>query len=136
MQTFAIVALLAAASNVAFASPVSDSLFERDNVPSVGFGQQLQTSSEANYWVIWEHGKSACPATRTLSQLTDSPCDIAFSLPSRSDKVKLCECNGNNEPQSLCTEKGDVIRGCSQKNYKITCHGDTHDIVQHGHCDS
>lgn len=114
-------------------SPVAPALQIRDTV-NIGFGQQLQKSTEQNYWVVWEHGKSACTNTRTIAPLIDSPCGIIFSVPAGTDKVKLGDCDGNNEPRALLTEKGDTIRGCKVKNHKINCHHGLHDIVQHGHC--
>ncbi|KAJ1329934.1 hypothetical protein MN608_06670 [Microdochium nivale] len=131
-QIFAIISLLAAST--ALAAPTEKHFFAGRDISAVGFGQQIQTSTEQNTWVVWEHGKDACSNTRTLSPLTSTPCDIKFTIPGGTDEVQLCDCNGNNEPQSLCTSSGDVIRDCSAKDYKINCHGDLHDIVQHGYC--
>ncbi|KAI0185494.1 hypothetical protein EV127DRAFT_515194 [Xylaria flabelliformis] len=105
----------------------------RDPVP-VGFGQQLQTSNEANYWVVWVEGDSACPNIQSLAPLTDNPCDITFSLPGGTEKLKLGDCDGNNMPHSLYLDSGSFVRTCEADSDKINCHGDEHDIVKHGYC--
>ncbi|KAI3328953.1 hypothetical protein HD806DRAFT_481185 [Xylariaceae sp. AK1471] len=108
-------------------------LVARDPV-NVGFGQQIQTSNEANYWVVWVEGQTACPNIQSLAPLTDSPCDLTFQLPGGSEKLKLGDCDGNNMPHSLYLDSGSFVRTCSADSDKITCHGDEHDIVKHGYC--
>ncbi|KAI0468903.1 hypothetical protein F4859DRAFT_489376 [Xylaria cf. heliscus] len=105
----------------------------RDPVP-VGFGQQIQTSNEANYWVVWVEGDSACPNIQSLDPLTDNPCDITFRLPGGTEKLKLGDCDGNNMPHSLYLDSGSFVRTCTADSDKINCHHGEHDIVKHGKC--
>lgn len=58
----------------------------------VGYGEQIQTSDDVNHWVVWVEGKSACPATQTLTALNTSPCDQEFTL--AGGTWKLANCNG------------------------------------------
>lgn len=58
----------------------------------VGYGEQIQLNDEANHWVVWVEGESACPATQTLSFLINSPCEQTFSLGGAT--LKLTDCNG------------------------------------------
>jgi hypothetical protein len=135
MQLSIIVALLSASA--ALAAPVEDagpSIIPRAiGDVKVGFGNQLQNFDQANHWVVWVHGESACPNTRTLVHLTENPCNHEFEL--KGYKYYLGNCDGNNEPHNLYTPTGPVLLHNCQKNTKITCHGDTHDIIQHGFCE-
>lgn len=124
---------VAAGPNANSNSAATHRLVARDPV-NVGFGQQIQTSNEANYWVVWVEGESACPNIRSLAPLTDNPCDITFTLPGGTEKLKLGDCDGNNMPHSLFLDSGSFVRGCSADSDKIHCHGDEHDIVKHGYC--
>lgn len=58
----------------------------------VGYGEQIQASDDVNHWVVWVEGKSACPATQTLTALNTSPCDQEFTL--AGGTWKLANCNG------------------------------------------
>ncbi|KAI6088165.1 hypothetical protein F4821DRAFT_234766 [Hypoxylon rubiginosum] len=145
MQTSTLLlgALVAASSGIALAVPFDNGVSSsnpfvkvRADYENVGFGQQIQTSSEANYWVVWIDGETACDKVQTLSPLTSSPCDVDFQLPSGTTKLKLSDCNGNNEPASLYTSAGSFVRTCKQDNSKIHCGGNDHDIVKHGKCNS
>lgn len=71
------------------ANPVS--LEDRDYI-KVGYGEQIQLKDEANHWVVWVEGESACPAAQTLSFLISSPCEQTFSLAGAT--WKLTDCNG------------------------------------------
>lgn len=82
-----IVATLITASSV-LAIP---SILESRSV-KVGYGQQIQNSDEANHWVVWVEGESACPATQTLSRLNTSPCNQRFTL--SGGQYKFVNCNG------------------------------------------
>ncbi|KAI0010914.1 hypothetical protein F4779DRAFT_575960 [Xylariaceae sp. FL0662B] len=130
--------LLAASGRLALAVPfeagVSSALAGRADYSNVGFGQQLQTSSEQNYWVVWIEGETACDKVQALGPLTSSPCDIEFTIPAGTTPLKLGDCNGNNEPAGLYTSSGSFVRTCSHDSDKINCHGSEHDIVKHGKC--
>lgn len=78
------------APGLVLANPVA--LEDRAASVKVGYGQQIQTSDEANHWVVWVEGESACPATQTLSGLNTSPCNQVFTL--AGTKLKLTNCNG------------------------------------------
>jgi hypothetical protein len=132
--TTAIIATLIASVVGAPASSESFSqLLARDAV-NVGYGQEIQEFNEANYWVVWVEGESACPNIQSLGPLTDSPCDIEFQLPGGTEKLKLGNCDGNNEPHSLYLASGSFVRTCEHDSDKINCHGSQHDIVKHGKC--
>ncbi|KAI1169996.1 hypothetical protein F4777DRAFT_570905 [Nemania sp. FL0916] len=107
----------------------------RDAV-NVAFGQQIQTFNEANYWVVWVEGQDACPNIQSLGPLTDTPCDISFSLPGGTEQLHLSDCDGNNMPHSLYLSSGSFVRTCSASSDKITCHDAEHDIVKHGFCNA
>ncbi|KFY68377.1 hypothetical protein V496_01120 [Pseudogymnoascus sp. VKM F-4515 (FW-2607)] len=96
----------------------------------IGYGQQLQNNDQANHWVVWVEGKSACPNSRTLGLLVKSPCGQEFKY--EGDTYRLADCDQSNEPKSL--KGGGVTRSCRLDNDKINCHGSTHDIVKHGYC--
>ncbi|OBT61220.1 hypothetical protein VE03_08708 [Pseudogymnoascus sp. 23342-1-I1] len=96
----------------------------------IGYGQQLQNNDQANHWVVWVEGKSACPNTRTLGPLVKSPCGQQFKYD--GDTYKLADCDQSNEPKSLVS--GNRSWGCKLSSDKINCHGSTHDIVKHGYC--
>ncbi|KAE8164496.1 hypothetical protein BDV40DRAFT_298521 [Aspergillus tamarii] len=98
---------------------------------AVGYGQQLQNNDQANHWVVWIEGESACPNTRVLARLTDSPCDQTFYF--NNQAYHLADCGSDNEPRRV-VQPGGGSAGCSRDNRKITCHGSTHDIVKHGKC--
>ncbi|KAI1455235.1 hypothetical protein F4805DRAFT_286405 [Annulohypoxylon moriforme] len=118
-------------------SPVPEAgLSERAPIPGfrVGWGQELQNHDETNHWVVWVDGESACPAAIELAVLTNSPCGQAFSL--KGQVMTLADCS-NNEPRSVHGSDGSRVLACGangKKGTKITCHGDQHDIVQHGVC--
>lgn len=46
---------------------------------NIGYGQQLQNNDQANHWVVWIEGESACPNSRTLGPLVQSPCNQNFN---------------------------------------------------------
>ncbi|KAI0017506.1 hypothetical protein F4780DRAFT_782248 [Xylariomycetidae sp. FL0641] len=127
MQFTTIVLNLALASATVMAKP----LVPRQSL-SVGYGQQISTSTEANMWVAWVEGESACPAAQTLSALTESPCNILFTL--ENQQFQLGSCGSDNEPTELLAADGSFVHSCESDDDKITCHGDEHDIVKHGFC--
>lgn len=86
------------APGLVLANPVT--LEDRAASVKVGYGQQIQTSDEANHWVVWVEDEDACPATQTLTGLNTSPCDQVFSL--GGGKFKLTDCNGYDFT-SFCT---------------------------------
>ncbi|KAE8383046.1 hypothetical protein BDV26DRAFT_180198 [Aspergillus bertholletiae] len=100
-------------------------------VHPIGYGQQLQNNDQANHWVVWIEGKSACPNSRTLSRLVDSPCGHTFYFDNQP--YHLADCGSDNEPRRV-VQPGGKSQSCSRDNRKITCHGSTHDIVKHGKC--
>ncbi|KAB8237976.1 uncharacterized protein BDW43DRAFT_306682 [Aspergillus alliaceus] len=97
----------------------------------IGYGQQLQNGDQANHWVVWIEGQSACPNSITLSKLTESPCNIDFSF--NGGTYHLADCGSDNEPRSV-VQNGGSSKSCSRDNRKITCHNSIHDIVKHGKC--
>ncbi|KAF3766049.1 hypothetical protein M406DRAFT_351297 [Cryphonectria parasitica EP155] len=123
-----LVSLLLAASSTVLASPA---MLESRGI-QVGYGQQIQTSDQANHWVVWIEGQSACPATQTLSGLNTSPCNQVFTL--AGGTYQLTNCNGNNEPQAVADQDGNYIHTCTLNHDKINCHHGEHDIVKHGKC--
>ncbi|KFY70025.1 hypothetical protein V499_09529 [Pseudogymnoascus sp. VKM F-103] len=96
----------------------------------IGYGQQLQNNDQANHWVVWVEGKSACPNSRTLGLLVKSPCGQKFKYD--GVEYKLADCDQSNEPKSLVS--GGVSWSCKLDHDKINCHSGTHDIVKHGYC--
>ncbi|KAI1430986.1 hypothetical protein GGR50DRAFT_698470 [Xylaria sp. CBS 124048] len=113
---------------------LSDQNIQGKTVP-VGFGQQIQTTSEINYWVVWVEGKDACAHMQTLTPFIGSPCNITFRLPGAAESVMLGQCDGNNSPHALFLASGEYDRSCgSNANQKIHCHGYVHDIIKHGAC--
>jgi hypothetical protein len=96
----------------------------------IGYGQQLQDSDGLNHWVVWVHGEDACPGQRVIGPLKQSICSNYFSWQGKTTQFFDC---GSGEPTSAHWGAQDL--NCKKKNYKITCHGSSHDIVQHGYCD-
>ncbi|KAH7021547.1 uncharacterized protein B0I36DRAFT_388219 [Microdochium trichocladiopsis] len=131
------VTVLAFISSSVLAAPAAEDAFslEARAIPSVGLGQQIQADTQINDWVVWEHGKTACPNTRAIAHLVYSPCGIKFTAPGSSERVQFCSCiGGTGAPTALCDANGKKIRDCKTKNDKINCHNGVHDIVQHRYC--
>ncbi|KAI5862499.1 hypothetical protein GGS23DRAFT_78885 [Durotheca rogersii] len=100
----------------------------------VAWGQQLQNHDQANHWVVWVEGESACPAAIELAALTRSPCGRRFNF--KGQTLSLGDC-ADNKPRSLLNSSGKKVKSCGangKKNRKINCKGSQHDIVQHGFC--
>ncbi|KFY19502.1 hypothetical protein V491_04403 [Pseudogymnoascus sp. VKM F-3775] len=97
---------------------------------NIGYGQQLQNNDQANHWVVWIEGESACPNSRTLGPLVQSPCNQNFNY--NGDTYHLADCDQSNEPKSVVG--GGETKGCRLDNDKINCHNGIHDIVKHGYC--
>ncbi|GJE90026.1 hypothetical protein PsYK624_061470 [Phanerochaete sordida] len=131
MQLTAAFIVAAASAATALASP---SLQARASPDNIGFGQQLQNTDQANHWVTWIDGESACPNTRLLGLLVNSPCGQQFSF--NGFTFQLGDCGSDNFPRSLLDANGGFIRSCASHTPKITCHGSEHDIIQHGRCDA
>ncbi|KAI1758786.1 hypothetical protein GGR53DRAFT_204917 [Hypoxylon sp. FL1150] len=115
---------------------VEADIHARAPIPSfkVGWGQELQNHDQANHWVVWVEGESACPAAIELAKLVDSPCGQSFNL--KGQQLSLADCSGN-EPRSVHGSDGSKVLSCGsngKNGNKITCHGSQHDIVQHGYC--
>ncbi|GAP86393.1 hypothetical protein SAMD00023353_1800130 [Rosellinia necatrix] len=103
------------------------------NAVSLGYGQQLQESDQANHWVIWTEGENACPGMTVLdTNIVDSPCDQPFIV--QGVTYKFGACNGGTEPASLLNANGEIIAFCNLDHDKINCHKGLHDIVKHGVC--
>ncbi|KAI3324748.1 hypothetical protein HD806DRAFT_493504 [Xylariaceae sp. AK1471] len=131
-------ALLAAFLPATFAAPSAEPispLHIRNNIAKVGFGQQLQNGDQANHWVVWVEGESACPHAIDLGPMTSNPCNKPFTLPGSSTAVILSDCDGNS-PKTLREPDNNngFITTCDAASDKINCHGDKHDIVKHGKC--
>ena len=69
-----------------------------------------------------------------MGLLVDSPCNQRFSY--NGLMMQLGDCGSDNMPRSLLDGNGKFIRSCSAHKAKITCHGDEHDIIQHGRCNA
>ncbi|KAL7628442.1 hypothetical protein AAE478_002645 [Parahypoxylon ruwenzoriense] len=127
---------LAAASLAAPATSPASELEARAPIPNfrVAWGQQLQNHDQANHWVVWVEGESACPAAIELALLVNSPCGQRFNF--KGQQFSLGDCS-DNEPRSLLGNDGKKVLSCGSNgkgNKKITCHGSQHDIIQHGYC--
>ncbi|KAI0428474.1 hypothetical protein F5Y09DRAFT_313019 [Xylaria sp. FL1042] len=79
MRTTALaLTLLSAIVPAAMAVPQAGDL-DHSNVTKIAFGQQLQPGDQANHWVVWREGKSACPPL-VLGPLVIPPCNTTFQL--------------------------------------------------------
>ncbi|KAI1414482.1 hypothetical protein F5Y13DRAFT_188143 [Hypoxylon sp. FL1857] len=113
-----------------------DDLGARAPIPNfkVAWGQELQNSDQTNHWVVWVEGESACPTASKLSVLTNSPCGQPFNI--RGQQLSFAGCS-KNEPVNVLASDGSKVLSCSPNGKygrQMNCHGDQHDIVQHGYC--
>ncbi|GAW13860.1 hypothetical protein ANO14919_032510 [Xylariales sp. No.14919] len=101
------------------------------NVSNVAYGQQLQADDEANHWITWEEGKSACSYAQVLGPLVEELCNQVFDLPD-SLNLEFRDCDEKGNPNALFSD-GQFVRTCKHHKHTINCHKG-HNVIKHGKC--